>query len=299
MVDEFLNLPEPEVITEDDYDTINTRNVTALKASNPDFEGLIDSDPAIKVTQNISAGEQFVLKSLNTGFKRTFVQFATGSDLDLLASDEALTRLVITAADDTVFPPIEEVLETDTALRRRIFLAKQARRSNNAAHYALQALSVTGVEDVYVVSEVAGEVSVYILSSEGNGVPDAALLTAVTDQIYNTTEDVRANTITVNVLAITLVNVDVYANIYLTEDAPIDVFNDLEASYTTKFNTNRAIGLDFPVSTSYKYLMQDGVHRIELFSDAGKTTPLADITIANNEIINLNTLDLTFSGRER
>jgi phage-related baseplate assembly protein len=296
MVDEFLNLPKPVAIESTDSATIIARNLDAFKLLAPEYESFLDSDPAVKVLQQVSAGEKFILDSLNSVYERTFVQFATGSDLDLMASKETLTRLVIQEGDTSVFPEIEEILETDEALRRRIFLAIQAKNYNSDAYYALKALGVVGVKDVYVISEDPGEVSVYILATAGSGVPGSPLLDAVEAAI--TAEAVRDNTLVLNVLPITLKNVSVYANVYLTPTADITVFNNLETDYTSQFAAYRKIGLDFPVSQSYRFLMKDGVHRVELFSDALRTVPLATVTANANEIVNLVTIDTVFSGRE-
>jgi len=295
MVDEFLNLPRPTVIESTDSELIIQRNLDGFRVIEPEYESLLDSDPAIKVLQQVSGGEKFILDALNSGFQATFPQFATGNVLDLHASKEGLTRLVIQEGDSTVFPEIEEILETDSALRRRIFLSIKAKNSNSDAYYALRALSVVGVEDVYVISEAPGEVSIYVLATGGT-VPDSDLLDAVEAAV--TAEAVRDNTLTLNVLAITLTTVNVYGNVYLTPDAATAVFTNLTADYTSQFNAYRKIGLDFPLSQSFRFLMKDGVHRVELFSDAGKTVPLANITIGASEIINLGTISLTLSGRE-
>lgn len=287
MTIDLSSLPAPSVIEELDYATLYANKLAAFQALNPDYESFLDSDPIVKFVQHQAYEELLLRARVNEGARSQILAYATGTNLDHLASFYEVTRLVVQEEDLTVNPPVEEILESDEALRLRIQeTAKGGSNAGSKASYRAAALGASAlVKDVSISSSAGGVVDVTVLSTEGDGVPDASLLSTV-DAVMQA-DDVKVFTDTVNTLAATKVDFAVEAEIKLLTGTPQAVYDALEANFTTAFTAFKGLNIDVPRSWIIGQLQASGVHSVSLSS------PASDVVIDVDEFPNLSSITLT------
>lgn len=273
---EFSSLPEPEAIEELTYEQVYNSVLADFQELEPDYELFLESDPVVKVIQAFAYRELLLRVRINESLKANLLCFATGADLDQLAIFYGVTRL-----------SVGEDQEDDEAFRARILQAiKGSSTAGSKEFYKSKALSSsTLVKNVNVVNSSEGVVDIYVLSTEGDGVPDQALLDAV-DAVVND-ENIRVLTDTVNTLPAEKLDVTVTATVSLRPEAPQSTFDTLAASFTEEFNKQKALGRDITISWIVAKLMATGVYSVSL------DLPVTDITVADNQFANLLQVNLT------
>jgi len=119
---------------------------------------------------------------VNDAAKALLLAYAEKEDLDQLAANVRLRRLIIQPENLLAVPPVEEVRESDDALRERIQLVYEglttAGPRNSYIFHARNASAL--VADATAESPAPAEVVVTVLSLIGSGRADQALL----DQVY-------------------------------------------------------------------------------------------------------------------
>lgn len=198
-------LPPPVVIEPLSFEAILAEHKADLLARYPDAASVInlESDPLIKLLE-VGAYRELKLRArYNDEARALLLAFASGSDLDHIGATyyRGERRLTITPANLSTIPPTPAVMETDADYRYRLALKPYSYSvAGPIKAYEFHALTASGlVKSVSVTSPVKGTTAVYVLSRVGDGIPDAALLTAVNTQLN--TEDVRPLSEEVNVLA--------------------------------------------------------------------------------------------------
>ena len=211
MTDTLLSsLPIPNIIEHLDYESILSRMKEELVTRDPTFTALIESDPAIKILEICAWRELLLRQRINEAARANLLAYALGSDLDHLAAFYGVER---------------QEKEADKAFRQRV----QAKivgwsTSGTSAHYRYHALSSdVRVKDARVASLIPGEVTISLLSTEGDGTPSEALLDKVRQALLR--EDVRMLTDTVKVVGCGIVTLDIEAHITLEPSAPATVLD--------------------------------------------------------------------------
>jgi len=215
----------------------------------------------------------------NDRAKSLFFPFAKGPALDYIGNTYHLTpRLVIVVEDLNATPPVEQVNEEDEDYMARIMLAGDTySTAGSKPGYIYHAKSASGdVTDVAPVSPSPAVVDVIILSRIGDGTPDAALLTTVTNAL---TDDVRPLTDQVNVIAATILpysinaTIDVYrgfdqATILANAQAAIDLWVEEQ----------RALGRDITELGIRDEIKTEGAHNVVLNNTGGAITADMPVT---------------------
>jgi len=220
---DLSRLPFPKVIEEIDFEAIYEQKKAALKAAmlaegleEPSF---LESDPAMQVLRVAAYDEMILRQDMNDKARDLLLAFSQGTGLDHLGAGVNVERQEVSPAQLDVYPPVDAVLESDDALRRRIQLAPQAiTTAGSTGSYIFHGLSagatplsmdVTSpqagavvitykfsedslaarVKDVYPLSPAPCEVDVYVLSRLGSGLADATILADVARHLN--TEAVR------------------------------------------------------------------------------------------------------------
>ena len=198
-------LPPPAVIEPLSFEAILAEHKADLLARHPEAANIIDleSDPLIKLLE-VGAYRELKLRArYNDEARALLLAFASGSDLDHIGVTyyRGERRLTITPANPSTIPPTPAVMEEDDDYRYRLALKPYSYSvAGPTKAYEFHALSASGlVKSVSVTSPVKGTTTVYVLSRVGDGIPDAALLTAVNTQLN--AEDVRPLSEEVSVLA--------------------------------------------------------------------------------------------------
>lgn len=271
-------LAPPTVVEPLDFETIKAAMLADLVAREPSFSALVESDPAFKVIEVAAYRELQVRQRVNDAARAVMVAYAVGSDLDQIGANFGVTRLLITPADNTTVPPTAAVYEADADFRARIPLSLEGYTSaGSEGAYIYHALSASGdVKDVAAVSDTPGEVTVYVLSRDGNGAASLDLVATVEAALN--AEQVRPMTDQVTVLSASIVNYTITAEltIYPGPDAAI-VLQAAQAAAAAYAEAQHRLGYDITLSGVYAALHQPGVQRVDL------TLPAADVTVTDGE----------------
>ena len=174
-------LPAPQIIEQPDFETIFAARKARLIELAPHLAPALEleSEPLVKLLQEDSYRELILRAAVQDAGAGNLLAFASGAVLDHLAAFYGVARQVIQEADASVSPPVEELMEDDARLRSRVQLAPESfTTAGSLGSYTFWALSSSPlVKDVAILQTAnPGEVRVIALTSEGGGVPDAALL---------------------------------------------------------------------------------------------------------------------------
>lgn len=227
----------------------------------------IESEPMAKVLQENAYRELVWRQRVNDGARALMLAFATGTDLDQLAANVNLTRLVTVQqldADTTV-----TTVETDALLRERIQLAFEglsvAGPRNAYVKHARDADA--RVADISAVSPEPCEVVVTVLSTIGDGAASDDLLNVVRAALSD--EDVRPLGDRLSVQTADIVRYAIRATIYLDphpEAEPIlQSAGERAAAYADE---RRRLGRDVNRSAIIAALHAEGVKKVVLHEPA-------------------------------
>lgn len=217
--------------------------------------------------------------AFNDVLRSNLLAFAAGTDLDHVAADHGVTRLVG---------------EADSALRSRVVLADQG---NSAAGpeewYEFHARSASvEVADVAVYKTGSGpEIEVAVLSTAAGGIPSSELLAAVRAVV--TSPSVSSINDIVTVVAATKTVVNVTADVWLLPGTPLSVFDGLEAILRAALTAEGGIGRDINRSWLQARLMVPGVANVEVAS------PTTDVIMDDHAAATFGAIMLTYRGRSR
>lgn len=288
---DLSKLPFPAVVESLDFETILAAMLADLQARDTTFTALLESDPAYKVLQVCAYRELLMRQRVNEAAKAVMLAYATGSDLDHIAADYDVERLLITAADETTIPPTEAVYEDDDSLRRRVQLSFEGfSTAGPEGAYIFHALGADpDVLDVSVSSPTAGHVLVTVLSRTGSGAASTGTLDAVTATL--SADNVRPLTDSVTVQSASIVNYTIVATIKTFDGPDKDVvMASAQAAAEDYAANNHRLGRDITLSGIYAALHQDGVQNVTL------TSPSASIVNDDTEAPYCTSITLTWGG---
>jgi len=275
---DFSTIPDPQIIEPLDFETILQEMLADLKARDPSYTEILESDPAVKILEVAAARELILRQRVNDALRATLLRYAAGPDLDNLAAFYGVTRLAG---------------ETDAALQSRtIDRIMGSSSAGGAFWYRYHALSADpDVRDVSVSSPAPGEVLVAVLSKTGTGLASAELLQAVDSMLQS--DSVRVVTDTVLVTSAAITTVPVTASIYLLPSTPTTVFAGLASTLATAFTAQSGLGWNVTRSWLIATLHAAGVQRVQL------TAPAADVICDPITAPALGAVSLIFAGVDR
>lgn len=289
----LAELPPPAVVETLDFETVFAEMLADLQTRDPAFTALVESDPTYKVLEVAAYREVLLRQRVNDGARAVMLAFATGSDLDQIAANYNVERLVIQEGDPEAIPPTEDVMESDIELRRRVLLSLEGyTTAGSKGAYIFHALSASGdCLDVSLPEEVItpGRVNVAVLSRTGNGTAPIETIDAVVAAL--TAEVVRPLCDTVVVESAVIVEYAITAVLTVYPGAGHDqVLAAAQAAaevYATKMH---ALGLDVTRSGLFAALHQAGVQNVAL------SAPAADIVLTWNQASHCTGINLSIGG---
>jgi phage-related baseplate assembly protein len=287
---DFSALPPPDIIETLAYETTLAEMVADLKARDPAFTSIVESDPAYKVLEVAAYRELLLRARINDACRAVMIASATGADLDQLAALFGVTRKTITPANPDAIPPVEAVMESDADLRARVILAPESlSTAGPAGAYRFHALRVADVRDVSVESPEPGDVVVSVLSRTGDGTAPAGTLAAVSAILNH--EDVRPLTDNVTVQSAEIVPYSIEADIYTYAGPDPDVvMQNASARASAYVAQMHALGNDITLSGLHAALHVPGVQRVEL------AAPVATIVIQAHQAPYCTGISLAHAG---
>lgn len=298
----FRQLPAPKIIETLDFEQLYEQRKQALidlytdSADKTHIAEILsrDSDPLSKFLQENCYREMILRNRINHAAQALLLAYATGSDLDQIAANFNVQRLIITAEDTTKTPPIPAVMESDEALRLR---AQQAFDKLSVAGpesaYKKFAYDADGrVADVSVISPNPAYVTVSILQADSETGVAAQELINIVDKALNA-ESVRpiGDRVTVQSAAITSYNIQ--AKLYISkEPEAATLLEQVQQNLNDYAYQRNRIGKSIRLSALYSALHIAGVSRVELIS------PKADIVINDQQAAFCTSINVSIGGVE-
>ncbi|MGX3048522.1 baseplate assembly protein [Ursidibacter arcticus] len=282
---DLSKLPAPDVIEQIDYETLLAERKEKFISLYPESEQAfwrqrlsLESEPIVKLLQENCYLQMLERQRINDAAKATMLAYATGSDLDVIAANYNVQRLVVQAYDPSTQPPTPEILESDTDLRLRAQLAFEGLSvAGPRSAYVFHALSAHAeVADVSVVSPSPANVTVTVLSRVGKGVPSEAVLSAVRTKLND--DNIRPIADRVLVQAATVQDYQINARLHLLRGPEYEPIRQQAQKRLEEYvQARRRLGRDITLSGIYSALHIEGVQRVELIQ------PSRDIILANDK----------------
>ena len=194
-------LPAPQVLETLDFEALYQGKLATFRRYMGDnWTANLESDPVTKQLELSAYGDMLLRARVNDAAKALLLAHAQGTDLDQLAANVNLQRLVIQAGDLQAVPPVAQVKEADDALRERVQLAYEGLTTAGPRNsYILHARNASArVADAEAESPSPACVTVTVMSLEGDGAAAPELLATVAAALND--EDVRplGDRVTVN-----------------------------------------------------------------------------------------------------
>lgn len=264
---DLSQLPVPQVLEDLDYEELYQADLATFRAHMGDnWSAELESDPVTKLLE-VGAYRKLLNRSrVNDAAKALMLAYAEKADLDQLAANVNLSRLVVQAEDLTAVPPQAQVMEEDDALRERVQLVYEGLTTAGPRNsYILHARNASGlVADATAESPSPAVVEVTVLALEGDGTASAELLATV--DAYLNDDDVRPVADRVIVQSAEILPYQINAKLYMASTGPESegVLAQCGARLAAWINPRRRLGVEVPRSAVDAQLHIDGVSRVEL-----------------------------------
>jgi phage-related baseplate assembly protein len=223
---DLSQLPAPVVVETLDFDTTLAQRQEMLIALFPaDMQDSVRrtlkliSDPSEKLLEFSTYLENLVRQRINEAALSTMLAYAENGDLDNLAANYNVKRLTITPEDDTTTPPTPAVMESDDALRLRVQASMETLSvAGPTGAYEEFAREASGkVADAKAFSPSPACVTVTVLSTDGDGTADSALLDIVSQALNDEDKRPVADRLTVQTAQIVTYQIDA---VLVMDDSP-------------------------------------------------------------------------------
>jgi phage-related baseplate assembly protein len=288
---DLSQLAAPDVVETIDFEVILAEMLADLQQRDPTFSALLESDPAFKILQVAAYRETLIRQRVNEGAKGVMLAYAVGSDLDQIAANYNVARLVLDPGDPSAIPPVPPTFEDDASLRRRVQLSFEGfSTAGPVGAYIFHALGADpDVLDVSVESPDPGEVVVTVLSRQGDGTADAGLIEAVDATLSADTVRPLTDQVTVQSATIVPYAVEAVLTLFPGPDGGV-VLAQAQAALARYIATSQRLGRDITRSAIFAALHQPGVQNVDLIE------PAADIVIDPDEASFNTGVDVTIGG---
>ncbi|VEB25899.1 Uncharacterized homolog of phage Mu protein gp47 [Actinobacillus lignieresii] len=278
---DLSKLPAPDVLESLDYEALFLERKNAFIALFPEDEQAfwqkrlsLESDPIVKLLQENCYLQLLERQRINNAAKATMLAYATGTDLDVIAANFNVQRLVIQEEDLSATPPQLEILESDEDFRLRIQLKFEALSSAGPRKaYSFYALSADGkISDVSIYSPEPAHVDVILLNRQGRGEVTQEIINKVANILND--EEIRPIADRVSVKSVAVVDYQIEATLYLFKGPQTEpIKQEAQANINKLINKNKRIGRDITQSAIHHALKVEGVQNVKI------NKPSADIVL--------------------
>lgn len=275
-------LPAPSVVEPLDYEQIFAERkayAVSLWPANQQAEVAatleLESEPLTKLLQENAYRETIWRQRVNEAALATMLASAKGADLDQVAANYNVQRLVVTPGDPSAVPPVAEVLEDDDSLRERAQMAWEGLSTAGPRNsYIFHARAADGrVGDASAVSPSPAVVVVTVQAAQGNGSAPTDLLAIVDTYLNDADRRPVADRLTVQSAQVLEYRVD--ATLYLATIGPESepILDAARARLTAYVHQRRRLGMEVSESAVHAALHVEGVSKVTLsnWSDIAAT----------------------------
>lgn len=291
MID-LSQLPAPEVVEPLDFEGIYQDLLATFRSLMGDgWTAPLESDPVVKLLELCAYREVQLRARINDAARSVLLAYAVGADLEQLAANVNVSRLLVSPGDSEASPPVDPVYENDASLRARVQRAFEGLSvAGPRAAYVFHALSADGrVADASAESPAPAEVVVTVLSREGDGSASADLLDTVSAALSS--EEVRPVADRLTVQGAQIVSYEVTATLWLYPRPEVEpILAAALAQLETYVGTQRRLGRDIRRSALFAALHVEGVQRVELLQ------PSVDVVLTSSQAAHCTAIDVSAGG---
>ena len=291
---DLSRLPAPLVLESLDFEALYQEALTDFRAlMGGNWSAALESDPVVKLLEKAAYDKMMGRARINDAAKALLLAFARDSDLDHLAANYNVQRLLVVPADPGAVPPIEAQYESDDSLVERTLLAFEGMSiAGPRDAYVFHAMSADGrVADARASSPSPATVEVSILSRIGEGLASEDLLEVVRQALND--EEVRPVGDRVIVQSASLIDYQVEAVLYLYPGPEIELsLTEARAALERYINTQRRLGRDIRRSAIHAALHVSRVQRVELIH------PAEDVVVLDHQAANCTGSSVVLGGTD-
>lgn len=266
-------LPAPQIVEQIDYEQILAeRKAYAISLWPAEEQAEIaarlalESEPLTKLLQENAYRETIWRQRVNEASVANMLALAKNSDLDNLAANYNVTRLVVQDANPAAIPPIARVMENDDSLRERTQMAWEGLSTAGPRNsYIFHARSADGqVADATAESPAPAEAMITVQSMLGDGTASPTLLAVV--KTYLSDDDRRPVADRLTVQGAEIINYQVKATLYMLSNGPENelALTAAQASLRAFVHQRRRLGLEVSESVVHARLHVEGVRKVVL-----------------------------------
>lgn len=270
---DLAQLPDPDVVEQIDYEQILAeRKAYAVSLWPAEQQAevaatlAVESEPLTKLLQENAYREMLLRQRVNEASLANMLAKAKGKDLEQLAANVNVERLVVIPGNSAAIPPIVAVMESDESLRERAQMAWEGLSTAGPRNsYILHARSADGrVADATAESPSPAEVVVTVQGLTGDGSVDQALLDIVSQ--YLSDDDRRPVADRLTVQSATVLPYQVEAVLYLATTGPEaePIREAAQARLVTFVSQRRRLGVEISESAIHAALHVEGVRKVVL-----------------------------------
>ncbi|MEB0106646.1 baseplate J/gp47 family protein [Pseudomonas sp. MH9.3] len=266
-------LPAPQIVEQIDYEQILAERKAYAISLWPAGEQAniaarleMESEPLTKLLEENAYRETIWRQRVNEAATANMIAFAKGSDLENLAANYNVKRLVIQAANSQASPPIPQLMETDDSLRERTQMAWEGLSTAGPRNsYIFHARAADGrVADATAESPSPALVVVTVQGMSVDGSAENDLLAVVKSYLSDDNRRPVADRLTVQ--AAQILRYQVKAKLYLLTSGPETepARSAAEQRLRAYVHQRRRLGMEVSESAIHAALHVEGVRKVEL-----------------------------------
>lgn len=266
-------LPAPQIVEQIDYEQILAERKAYAISLWPAGEQAniaarleMESEPLTKLLEENAYRETIWRQRVNEAATANMIAFAKGSDLENLAANYNVKRLVIQAANSQASPPVPQLMETDDSLRERTQMAWEGLSTAGPRNsYIFHARAADGrVADATAESPSPAVVVVTVQGMSVDGSAESDLLAVVKTYLSDDNRRPVADRLTVQ--AAQILRYQVKAKLYLLTSGPETepARSAAEQRLRAYVHQRRRLGMEVSESAIHAALHVEGVRKVEL-----------------------------------
>ena len=270
---DLSQIPPPQIVEQIDFELILAERKAYMISLWPIEEQpliaarlALESEPLTKLLQENAYRETLWRQRVNEASLANLLSTARGTDLEQLAANFNVKRLVVQQGNPSAIPPVPRVMESDDSLRERAQLAWEGLSTAGPRNsYIFHARAADGrVADATAESPSPAVAVVTVQSLLGDGTASADLLAAV--GAYLSDDDRRPVADRLTVQGAEILRYQVTAKLYPLSNGPESepVLAAAEKRLFDYVNQRRRLGMEVSESALHAALHVEGIRKVVL-----------------------------------
>ena len=270
---DLSQLPPPQIVEQIDFEQILAERKAYAVSLWPVEEQAqiaarleIESEPLTKLLQENAYRETVWRQRVNEASLANLLATARGTDLEQLAGNFNVKKLVIQEGNPSAVSPVAQLMESDESLRERAQMAWEGLSTAGPRNsYIFHARAADGrVADATAESPSPAVAVVTVQSLLGDGTAPAELLTIV--KTYLSDDDRRPVADRLTVQGAQILKYQIKAKLYLLSSGPESepILAAAEQRLRAYVYQRRRLGMEVSESALHAALHVEGVRKVEL-----------------------------------